>query len=94
MHSESPDDRPKKKGIPYEYRSLAPFLTLGIHLAVTVVVFFFIGYWIDNKFGISPTGKLVGLLLGCLGGFYKFFKTTTSLINQEEKQRTNNKHEN
>ena len=89
MHFESPDNHLQKnthKGILSEYRSLTPFLTLGIQLAAAVVAFFFIGYWIDNEFEISPVGKLVGLLLGCLGGFYKFFKSVTSLMNQEDRK--------
>lgn len=97
MCSESPDDRvrdPQKKEMKREYRSLAPFLTLGIQLAVAVVVFFLIGNWLDNKFEISPAGKLLGLLFGCIGGFYKFFSSIAALTKQEERQRASGKDKN
>jgi F0F1-type ATP synthase assembly protein I len=85
MNSVPPNDQTsstKEKGFLNEYRSIAPFLTLGIQLAAAVVAFFFLGYWIDLHFGVSPAGKLIGLFLGCIGGFYKFFKTIASLEKQ------------
>jgi hypothetical protein len=34
-------------------KDFGPFLTLGLQLAISVVVFFFIGYWLDGKFGMA-----------------------------------------
>ena len=42
------------------------FLTVGIQLAVTVVVLFFLGRWLDERLGTSPWLMLAGLLLGGL----------------------------
>lgn len=61
------------------YRDFAPYLALGFQLAAAVVLFFFIGYWIDNRYGTGPTFKLIGLLVGTVGGFIKFFKTVSDL---------------
>jgi F0F1-type ATP synthase assembly protein I len=84
----------KKVEIQETYREYAPYLTLGFQLAAAVVLFFLLGHWFDNRFGISPVGKLVGVLIGSIGGFVKFFKTVAILTADEEKQRTSNKHEN
>jgi len=97
MNSESPDrqqkiDR-KEERISSFSRTFAPFLTMGFQLAAAVVVFIFLGHWCDKKFGIEPFGKLAGLLIGCTGGFIKFFKTVASITAEEEKQRIKNKHE-
>lgn len=65
-------------------RELGPFLTLGLQLAITVVAFFFLGQWVDQKLGTEPWFMLVGLGTGVAGGFIKFFKTATRLGNEAD----------
>jgi F0F1-type ATP synthase assembly protein I len=95
MASGSPDlgSRKKGKNISSAYRDLAPFLTLGFQLAATVVVFLLIGHWADHRFGIDPFGKLVGVVLGSIGGFLKFFKTVASLTSNEKQSTVSGKRE-
>jgi F0F1-type ATP synthase assembly protein I len=98
MNSESPNngtqDNKKKVEIQGTYREYGPYLTLGFQLAAAVVVFFFLGDWIDKKYGIAPIGKLGGMLIGMVGGFIKFFKSVASMIADEERNRTSDKREN
>jgi len=98
MNSESPNSDPrteaKKREKQSTYQELIPYLTLGIQLAAAVVVFYFIGDWIDTKYGIAPIGKLVGATIGMVGGFINFLKSVTKLIANEERNRTSKKHEN
>ncbi len=88
MSSKSPDElsavRKTKKAQNF-YRDYASFLTLGFQLAATVVLFFLIGHWVDKQFEIEPIGKLIGVLLGSVGGFIKFFKTVSSIVKKEKK---------
>jgi len=97
MDSESPnrqsDTGQKKEIVPSISRNFAPFLTMGFQFAAAVVLFFFLGHWIDNKFNIAPIGKLVGVVVGSTGGFIKFFKTVASITADEKKQRADNKRE-
>lgn len=86
--------REEKGEIQSTYREFAPYLSLGFQLAAIVVVFFLLGDWIDNRYGIEPIGKLVGTLIGTVGGFIKFFKSVSSLIANEERDRMGDKHEN
>jgi F0F1-type ATP synthase assembly protein I len=60
-------------------RELGPFLTLGLQLAITVVAFFFLGRWVDQKLGTEPWLMLVGLVIGVVGGFLKFFRVASRL---------------
>jgi len=97
MNSESPNSGTqdkKKVEIQGTYREYGPYLTIGIQLAAAVVVFFFLGDWIDKRYGIAPIGKLVGTLVGMIGGFIKFFKSVASMIADEERNRTSNRREN
>jgi F0F1-type ATP synthase assembly protein I len=75
-------------------REISPYLTLGFQLAAVVVIFFFAGEWVDRRFGIDPVGKLLGVLIGMIGGFMKFFKSVARLIAAEERDKTGEKREN
>ncbi len=60
-------------------KDFGSFLTLGLQLAISVVVFFFIGYWLDGKFGTSPWCTVGGAFLGAAGGLTKFLKEAMAL---------------
>jgi len=67
-------------------QELGPFLTLGIQLALSVVVFFFIGRWVDGKLNTEPWFMLVGLIIGVTGGFVKFFRTVSRLGKESDRE--------
>ncbi len=68
-------------------QSTAPYLTLGIQLAITVVVFFFIGRFADDYFGTKPWLMVVSIFVGSIGGLIKFFRTVIDLSKKEENER-------
>ncbi len=71
-------------GDPAALRGLAPYLTLGIQLALSVVVFFFIGKWLDGRMGTSPWFMLGGLVLGAVGGMIKFITSALNMAKQQD----------
>jgi ATP synthase protein I len=88
------DEDKKNEEIRGTLREYGPYLSLGFQLAAAVIVFYFIGTWVDKHYGTSPIGMLVGATIGMVGGFIKFFKSINSLIEQEDRVRKRNKHEN
>jgi F0F1-type ATP synthase assembly protein I len=68
-------------------KSIGPFLTLGLQLALSVVVFFFVGRWLDGLWGTAPWLMLAGLLIGITGGFLQFFRSVAALGRQEEREK-------
>jgi len=84
----------KNKEPQKDYQNYASYLTLGFQLAAAVVVFYFIGSWIDKHYGIAPIGMLIGTTIGMVGGFIKFFKSVASMIADEEQNRMSKKREN
>lgn len=60
-------------------QSYGPYLTMGIQLALAVVVFFFVGRWLDVKLGTAPWLMLAGLLVGIAGGMIKFVRAAIAL---------------
>ncbi len=62
-----------------EYKNLiseyAPYLGLGLQLAVTVTAMVFLGIWLDNNFSTSPILTIVCSFLGVFAALYNFIKT-------------------
>jgi F0F1-type ATP synthase assembly protein I len=89
MSSSSRQDEPGKRkelfpGLGQVYRDVAPYLTLGFQLAAAVIVFFLAGWWLDGRYGTSPTFQLVGVAVGAVGGMIKFFRTISTLGKQDK----------
>jgi F0F1-type ATP synthase assembly protein I len=91
MSSERKPGGPRRReelfpGLGGAYRDLGPYLTLGIQLAATVVVFFLVGWWLDTRYETSPTFELIGVFLGSVGGMIKFLKSVAALIKKDKSQ--------
>jgi len=67
-------------------REFGPYLTLGLQLALSVVLFFFLGRWLDGVLGTSPWLMIAGLVLGSAGGFIQFFRTVVALGKEEDRK--------
>ncbi len=65
-------------------RRIAPFLTLGIQLALSIVLFFFLGKWLDTRFNTSPWLMLGGIIAGGVGGMVKFITSVMKLGQQQD----------
>jgi ATP synthase protein I len=69
--------------------SIAQYSGLGITLAGTILVFVFIGLWLDGKF---ETGILFTLILSFIGfaaGFYSFILNVKKLSQKDKKKNPN-----
>ncbi|MGA9119321.1 MAG: AtpZ/AtpI family protein [Bacteroidota bacterium] len=66
------------------FSSVGPFLTLGIQLALTVILLFFLGRWLDGKFGTAPWLMLGGIVIGITGGLIKFIRTSMEIGREED----------
>jgi len=87
MTTEPTSEEPRKKGeqTPGEiFREVGPYMTLGIQLAAAIIIFFLIGWWLDTRYATSPVFKLVGLLVGSVGGMIKFLKSAVELGKKEK----------
>ena len=67
-------------------RSVGPLLSAGIQLAVAVVAMFFVGRWLDGKFGTGPWLMIVGGLIGSAGGLISFIRTAMDVGRAESKK--------
>ena len=54
----------------------APAASASYSLIASILIFTFLGKYIDSKFEISPFGVLIGVLIGLTVGFYQLIKIT------------------
>lgn len=65
---------------------------LGIQLVGTILVFLFIGVWLDGEFGTKFIWTLVLTFVGFAGGFYSFILTINKLTKEEDAKKTEKKY--
>ena len=75
---------PERESNEHVMKTVGPFLTLGIQLALGVVVLFFAGRWLDQKLGTSPWLMLAGIFVGAVGGIIKFVMTAMEIGKEED----------
>jgi ATP synthase protein I len=47
---------------------------LGLEVAVGATLGYFVGGWVDRRFGTTPWGLYVGVMVGCAAGMYSLIK--------------------
>lgn len=59
-------------------RELGRYSGLGLALALSVLLFLLIGYWLDGKLGTLPWLTLAGAFIGAAGGFVSLYRGLTT----------------
>jgi F0F1-type ATP synthase assembly protein I len=54
--------------------SAASFAGIGLQFALGIVLFLFLGKWVDSRFGTGPTGVIAGVFIGAVAGFYLLYR--------------------
>lgn len=66
---------PARKNSPGSYlKDYAPYIGLGLQLAVTVAAMTFLGLWLDGEFSTSPWLTVAFSFLGVFAALYNFIK--------------------
>ncbi len=71
-------------------RETGPYLTLGIQLVLTILIFFGIGYWLDHHFNTTPLWIAISTTFGAISSLVYFIVTVLHLQKISEKK---SKHE-
>ena len=66
------------------YKEAGPYLGLGTQLAATIVLMFFLGRWLDQKFDLFPFLTIILSFFGGFAGIYNFIKSVLKL-NEKKK---------
>lgn len=74
----------RKKRNQYGLGSMGRASSAGIELAVAVVAFLLLGWWLDGKLGTSPWLTLVGLVFGSGVGFRSLWKASQEALQRAD----------
>lgn len=61
---------------------------MGITLVVTILIFFWVGRWLDGKFDTKVTFTLILTFIGFAAGFYSFYLNVKKLTDEEKKSKS------
>jgi len=73
------------------FRVLGALSTVGITLVVATVIGYFIGHYLDGRFGTTPWLTLVFLLLGIAAGFKNLYDQTRNLMDMDKQDKEGKK---
>ena len=62
------------------------FAGIGFQFALTILVFAFVGVWLDRRLGTSPWLLLICVFAGAAGGFYSMYRRV-SLAQRRDAER-------
>lgn len=66
----------------------AEFAGIGVQFAATILVFTFLGVWLDKRMGTSPWLLLLFVFVGAGGGFYSIYRKVVMAQKREQARRT------
>ena len=53
--------------------SPATFAGAGVQFVVSILLFLYLGKWLDGKLGTAPWLLMAGVFVGAAAGFYSFY---------------------
>ncbi len=66
-------------------------ITIGLELAMTVLIFVYGGYRLDEHYGKSPLFVTIGAVIGMVLGFYHLIKQLNTETRHEKEEKENPK---
>ena len=67
-------------------KELAPYMNLGLQMAITICLFALLGWWLDGWFNTKPMMILICSLLGVAVAMYSFFRTISNLEKRKKQK--------
>ena len=52
----------------------AAYMGLGLQFGAAIVLFMFVGMWLDKRIGTTPWLMVIGVFVGAAGGFYGIYR--------------------
>lgn len=64
--------------------SASDFAGVGIQFALAILLFLFVGRWVDARLGTAPVFLIAGTFVGAAGGFYSMYRKVTAATRAEQ----------
>jgi F0F1-type ATP synthase assembly protein I len=82
-----PGGGPPEKGQPEEGFSVSEFAGVGIQFAVSILLFLYVGQWLDRKLGTAPWLLIIGVFVGAGASFYSMYRKLMAAQARDEAAR-------
>jgi F0F1-type ATP synthase assembly protein I len=82
------DEKGLRKTSPSGGLSGADFAGVGLQFAAAIVIFLFVGQWVDNKLGTSGLFTIAGVFVGGGGAFYLMYRKITAAQRRDDEERS------
>ena len=76
---------------PVEGPGPAAYAGFGLQFVIALLVFLYLGQWVDRKFDTAPVFLLIGVFAGAGGAFYSLYRKLTAAQRREDKAREEQK---
>lgn len=67
--------------------ALGRYAGLGIQFAASIIVFLYLGQWLDRKLGTAPWMLLIGVFLGAGASFWNMYRKLMAAQAREDAER-------
>ncbi|MBV6520688.1 MAG: hypothetical protein MNPFHGCM_00806 [Gemmatimonadaceae bacterium] len=61
------------------------YVGLGLQFALSILLFLYLGQWIDRKLGTAPLFLILGVFVGAGAAFYSMYRTLMAGQRDEER---------
>jgi F0F1-type ATP synthase assembly protein I len=65
----------------------ADFAGVGIQFALSIIVFLFVGQWLDKRFGTNGLFTIAGVFVGGGAAFYNMYRKITVAQRRDDAER-------
>jgi F0F1-type ATP synthase assembly protein I len=70
-----------------ERTSVSEFAGVGLQFAVSIIVFLYLGQWLDRKLGTAPWLLIIGVFVGAGASFYGMYRKLMAAQARDEAAR-------
>ena len=67
--------------------SISSFIGVGLQFAIGVVLFLYLGKWVDSRLGTAPAFLIIGVFLGAGLSFYNLYRKVTAAQKADDLRR-------
>ncbi len=76
------------QGSEFDRARVGEYLPLGCGFALAILVFAYLGWWLDQKLNSTPVFTLLGTFVGATAGFYSLYRRVMALQESEKENDT------
>jgi len=65
-------------------RGTGAYVGLGLQFAISMLLFLYVGQWIDRKLGTAPLFLIIGVFVGAGAAFYNIYQKLMAAQREDE----------